>query len=116
MPDWLNADDLRIHLGLGEQQGDEDRLAMAAEAACAQVESHTGQTWTTATLVAPVRMAGLLQGARLYKRQEASFGIAAVGTVDGGTGMRLLSRIDPDAERLLEPYVVIWNFGTPETA
>jgi len=42
---------------------------------------------------------------RLYKRQEATFGIAQVGTADGGQGMRLLAKLDPDAEALLADYV-----------
>ncbi len=111
MAGWLSADDLRVHLGLDERQGDEDRLQTAIDAATEQVESYTGRIWLRVTLPHAVKMACLLQAARLFKRQEAAFGIASVGTIDGGQGMRLLSRMDPDAERLLSPHVVIWNFG-----
>lgn len=105
MPNWLSDDDLRAQLGLEPTEGDGIRLGAAVNAAMEQVEVRTGQSFTEGELPARVRLATLLQAARLYKRQEATFGIAQVGTVDGGTGMRLLAKLDPDAEALLADYV-----------
>lgn len=53
---------------------------------------------------AAVKQAVLMQAARLVKRgTDAPLGIAVVGME--GTGVRLSSRLDPDAEQLLRAYV-----------
>ncbi len=51
----------------------------------------------------PVVQATALQAARLFKRQDAPFGVAPVPAFDG-TGMRLLAKLDADVELLLRPY------------
>lgn len=50
-----------------------------------------------------VSTATALQAARLFKRQDAPFGVAAVPSFEG-VGMRLLARLDADVELLLRPY------------
>lgn len=52
-----------------------------------------------------VREATMLQTAFLYRRREAPFGISQTPDLEGGGGMRLRSKGDPNAESLLEPYV-----------
>lgn len=49
-----------------------------------------------------VTEACLLQAARVHKRTAAPFGIAQAASLDG-SGMRLLSRLDPDVELMLTP-------------
>lgn len=58
---------------------------------------------------APVRTAVLLQASRLFKRRLAPFGIA--GSPEMGSELRLLAKLDPDVESLLQPYEVIGGFG-----
>lgn len=55
---------------------------------------------------APIRQANLLQALRLLQRRHAPFGIA--GSPETGSEMRLLSRLDPDVEALVRPYVRGW--------
>lgn len=53
-----------------------------------------------------VVQATLIQAARLFKRKDAPFGVA--GSPDLGSEVRLLARLDPDVEKLLEP-VTRWR-------
>lgn len=107
MPSWLAVEDLRIHLALPtdaipEDSDIETRAQDALNAAMELIDSTTGHTWDDEdSLPARVREAGLLQAGRLFKRQSAPLGIAQVGTADGGQGMRLLAKLDPDVELLL---------------
>jgi hypothetical protein len=61
-----------------------------------------------AAVPAAVKMATLHQAARLWKRKDAPFGVA--GSVEFGSEMRLLEKMDPDAVALLTPYRRPWVF------
>lgn len=62
--------------------------------------------WTGGAVPAPVKQATLIQAARLWKRKDAPFGVA--GSVEFGSEMRLLAKLDPDVEGLLRPYRRNW--------
>lgn len=62
--------------------------------------------WPTGTAPAPVKNATLIQASRLWKRKDAPFGVA--GSVEFGSEMRLLAKLDPDVESLLRPYRRMW--------
>jgi hypothetical protein len=51
---------------------------------------------------AAVSQAAILQTVRVHARRAVPFGVA--GSPDGGI-VRLLSRLDPDVELMLRPYV-----------
>lgn len=53
---------------------------------------------------AGVKQAVLLQAARLYKRREAQFGIAGLGSLEDGGGVRLMAKVDADVQVLLMPF------------
>lgn len=55
----------------------------------------------------PVKMACLLQAARLFKRRDSPYGIA--GSPEMGSELRLLAKVDPDVEVILRPYRRIWG-------
>lgn len=62
--------------------------------------------WPGGVAPAPVKEATLIQAARLWKRKDAPFGVA--GSVEFGSEMRLLAKLDPDVESLLRPYRRNW--------
>lgn len=62
--------------------------------------------WPGGTAPPLVRYATLLQAARLFKRKDAPFGVA--GSVEFGSEVRLLERMDPDAVTALRPYRRSW--------
>lgn len=62
--------------------------------------------WPGGTAPAPVKHATLIQASRLWKRKEAPFGVA--GSVEFGSEIRLLAKLDPDVESLLRPYRRSW--------
>ena len=62
--------------------------------------------WPGGVAPAPVRHATLIQASRLWKRKDAPFGVA--GSVEFGSEMRLLAKLDPDVESLLRPYRRQW--------
>jgi hypothetical protein len=53
-----------------------------------------------------VKEATLLQGSRLFARRTSPYGVA--GSTDFGTGLRLLSRLDPDVAVSLRDYIRWW--------
>ncbi len=55
---------------------------------------------------AEVKQAALIQALRLVQRRHSPYGIA--GSPEAGSEMRLLSRLDPDVEALVRPYVKGW--------
>lgn len=63
--------------------------------------------WPTAP-PAPIKQANLIQSSRLFKRKDAPFGVA--GSVEFGSEIRLLAKLDPDVEALLAPYRRPWVF------
>jgi hypothetical protein len=101
---WLTVDEL----GANDVPPESDirtRMSDALYAATELIDAYTNTSWADEEVLPNViREAGLLQAGRLFKRQSATFGIATVGTVDGGQGMRLLAKLDPDVELLLSPY------------
>lgn len=62
--------------------------------------------WPGGVAPAPVKNATLIQASRLWKRKDAPFGVA--GSVEFGSEMRLLAKLDPDVESLLKPYRRNW--------
>lgn len=62
--------------------------------------------WPGGTVPQAVKLATLLQAARLFKRKDAPFGVA--GSVEFGSEMRLKERLDPDAIDLLRRYRRNW--------
>lgn len=62
--------------------------------------------WPGGVAPAPVKQATLIQASRLWKRKDAPFGVA--GSVEFGSEMRLLAKLDPDVESLLRPYRRSW--------
>jgi hypothetical protein len=111
VPDWVSVADLRHHLDLPADGGDEVRLTDAIEATVELIEDRTQEfDWAEDDVPRVVRQAALIQAGRLYKRQAAPFGVAAVNTVDGGSGTRLLARFDPDVEVLLDDH--LREYGT----
>ena len=111
MAEWLEVDDLRVHMNLpdasvADGSNIETRMHDALNAAMEVIDHRTVTSWDDEdVLPAVVRQAGLIQAARFFKRDAAPLGIATVGTIDGGQGMRLLSRLDPDVEVLLAEYL-----------
>lgn len=59
-------------------------------------------SWGWTAVPTPVKQAALLQAARLFKRQDAPFGVA--GSVELGSEVRLLAKVDPDVAVALAPY------------
>jgi hypothetical protein len=55
---------------------------------------------------AAVKQATLIQGAHLWKRKDAVFGIT--GSPEFGSELRVLDELDRDATRLLRPYRRNW--------
>lgn len=62
--------------------------------------------WPGGTAPSAVKNAALIQASRLWKRKDAPFGVA--GSVEFGSEMRLLAKLDPDVESLLRPYRREW--------
>jgi hypothetical protein len=62
--------------------------------------------WPGGVAPAAVKHATLLQAARTWKRKDAPFGVA--GSVEFGSEVRLLAKLDPDVESLLRPYRRSW--------
>lgn len=62
--------------------------------------------WPGGVAPTPVKQATLIQASRIWKRKDAPFGVA--GSVEFGSEMRLLSKLDPDVEMLLRPYRRNW--------
>lgn len=62
--------------------------------------------WPGGTVPQAVKLATLIQAARLFKRKDAPFGVA--GSVEFGSEMRLKERLDPDAIDLLRRYRRNW--------
>lgn len=62
--------------------------------------------WPGGSAPAGVKHATLVQASRLWKRKDAPFGVA--GSVEFGSEVRLLAKLDPDVESLLRPYRRSW--------
>jgi hypothetical protein len=65
--------------------------------------------WPGGVAPTPVKQATLIQASRYWKRKDAPFGVA--GSVEFGSEVRLLAKLDPDVESLLRPYRRNWWFG-----
>lgn len=62
--------------------------------------------WPGGTAPAAVKHATLIQASRLFKRKDSPFGVA--GSVEFGSELRLLAKLDPDVESLVRPYRRSW--------
>ena len=62
--------------------------------------------WPAGAAPSSVKQATLLQAALLWKRKDAPFGVA--GSVEFGSEIRLLAKLDPNAQDLLRPYRRQW--------
>lgn len=54
-----------------------------------------------------IEQATLIQASRFFTRREAPFGIA--GSPESGSEMRLLARVDPDVQLMLQSYYRWWG-------
>jgi uncharacterized phiE125 gp8 family phage protein len=63
--------------------------------------------WGWTTVPSAVKQATLLQASRLFARRGAPFGIA--GSLDTGSELRLLAKVDADVVVALGPYVRQWG-------
>lgn len=63
--------------------------------------------WGWTAVPDTVEQATLLQASRFFSRREAPFGIA--GSPDSGSEMRLLARVDPDVQLMLQSYYRWWG-------
>jgi hypothetical protein len=62
--------------------------------------------WGWPTVPPAVKEATLLQASRLFARRTSPYGVA--GSTEFGTGLRLLSRLDPDVAVSLRDYIRWW--------
>jgi hypothetical protein len=60
-------------------------------------------TWGWPAIPPTVHEAALLQASRLLARRDAPFGVA--GSPETGTEVRLLAKLDPDVEIMIQSYV-----------
>lgn len=51
-----------------------------------------------------IKQATLLQATRFARRREAPLGISQLPSLEGGTGMRLMAKLDADVELMLRSY------------
>lgn len=63
--------------------------------------------WGWSEVPALVEQACLIQASRFYNRRNSPYGIA--GSLEQGSELRLLSRLDPDVQLLLQPLVRPWG-------
>lgn len=70
------------------------------------VEVTASYGWPGGVAPAPIKQATLLQAALLWKRKDAPFGVA--GSVEFGSEIRILAKLDPQARDLLHPYRRLW--------
>jgi hypothetical protein len=59
-------------------------------------------TWGWGAVPDEVEEACLIQSQRIFRRHEAAFGIAPVPVMDGGGGVQLRERLDPDVALMLK--------------
>jgi hypothetical protein len=82
------------------------RIAFTADSE-ATPDSHPHEVvvtalWGWAAVPTPVKQATLLQTSRLFSRRHSPFGVA--GSLEFGSEIRLLSRLDPDVEVSLRDF------------
>lgn len=96
------ADLTSLKAMLGDTGTDQDTLLqLALDAATAAIDTACGTTDSQFNPVpGPVELACLIQASRWFKRKDAPFGIA--GSPELGSELRLLSKLDPDVEVLLD--------------
>lgn len=63
--------------------------------------------WGWTAVPDAVKQATLLQASRIFSRREAPFGVA--GSVELGSEMRLLAKVDPDVAVALGPFIRWWG-------
>lgn len=87
---------------IGDKGTDWDtRLQDVLDAATSAIDTACGTTGSPFNPVpAPVKYACMLQASRWFKRKDAPFGISGSPEMQGE--MRLLAKLDPDVEVLLD--------------
>jgi hypothetical protein len=65
--------------------------------------------WGWSAVPSVVVQATLIQASRFFKRRDAPFGIA--GSPDMGSELRLLAKVDPDVQLVLDPVRRLWGLG-----
>jgi len=63
-----------------------------------------GAIWGWPAVPGTIHTACLMQASRLLSRRDAPFGVA--GSPEMGSEIRLLAKLDPDVEILVQPYVL----------
>lgn len=63
--------------------------------------------WGWSAVPDTVEQATLLQASRIFNRRNAPFGVA--GSPDVGSELRLLAKVDPDVQVMLQAYVRWWG-------
>lgn len=62
--------------------------------------------WGWSAVPSAIKTATLLQGSRLTSRRDSPYGVA--GSLSQGSELRLLSKVDPDVEVILQRYIRRW--------
>lgn len=90
---------------LNAAQGGEPwtRLYLPAGTSCGAGAVSITAKWGWTTVPPTVATATILQAARIFKRQDAPFGVA--GSPELGSELRLLAKVDPDVAVMLRKYV-----------
>jgi len=78
------------------------RLTLPAGVSCDGGPVAITATWGWAEVPDTIKAAALLQAARVFKRQDAPFGVA--GSPELGSELRLLAKVDPDVAVMLAGY------------
>jgi len=63
--------------------------------------------WGWDAIPTTIENANMIQAARFLKRRDAPFGVA--GSVDMGSELRLLAKVDPDVAVMLQTYKRTWG-------
>lgn len=74
---------------------------------CAEGAVRVTANYGWAAVPTPIKTATLIEGARIFMRRVASFGIA--GSPETGSELRLLRDVDVDAQKALVPYRRVWG-------
>lgn len=104
---YASVADFKLYLRIPSADTEDDAfLQLVLDAASAAIDTACGLTGTGFTTVpAAVKLACEIQASRWFKRNDAPFGVA--GSAEMGTELRLLARLDPDVEVLLDSVDIL---------